>query len=88
MARARGSIYQRRKLAELPFTVECPIPGGGLRRRLDDMGEWCRARCGADGFVTSNRVDRAADGMPQDVLRIHFRDEATAGAFAEAFGLA
>jgi hypothetical protein len=87
MDRARGSIDRRRKLAERPHVVECPIPGGGLRGRLDGMQAWCGEHCGSDGFVTAKRVDRAPDGTPQDVLLIHFRDEATARAFAEAFGL-
>jgi hypothetical protein len=86
MAHARGSIYQRRKLAERPHVVECPIPGGGLRE-ITAMQAWCHDRLGPDGFVTSSRVDRAPDGMPQDVLRVHFAAEQDAQAFALAFGL-
>jgi hypothetical protein len=87
MARARGSIEHRRKLAERPHVVECPAPGSGLGSRYDAMSAWCRERCGADGFVTSMRVDRAPDRTPLEILLVHFRDEATAGAFAQAFGL-
>jgi hypothetical protein len=32
----------------------------------------------------SKRTERALDGTPRDVLLIHFRDEATARAFAAA----
>jgi hypothetical protein len=81
-----SGIERHRKLAELPYIVECLIPGGGLRGRLDAMQVWCREYCSSDGFVSSKRVDRAADGMPKDVLLIHFRDEAAARAFAETFG--
>jgi hypothetical protein len=87
MAQARGSMDRRRKLAERPHIVECPIPGGGLRGRLDGMQAWCREHCRADGFVTSSRVERAPDGTPQDVLLVHFRDDATARAFAIEFRL-
>ena len=52
------------------------------------MHEWCRERCGQDGYADSKRVDRAPDGTPKNVLFVHFRDEATAQAFAEAFQLA
>ena len=88
MASARGRIYRRRKLAELPFIVECPVPGGGLRERLDAMHAWAQRTCGNDRYATSSRRDRAGDGTPQDVLRVHFADEATARAFAAEFDLA
>lgn len=86
-ARARGSHYRRWKLAELTHIVECPIPGSGLRSRLDAMHAWCREHCGPNDCADSKHVDRAPGGMPQDVLLWHFRDAATARAFAAAFDL-
>jgi hypothetical protein len=87
MARSRGSNDRRRKLAQLPYVVECPIPGGGLRQRLDQMNAWAKRTCGNDGYATMSREDRSGPGTPQQILRMHFADEATARAFALEFGL-
>ena len=59
-----------------------------------------RARCGNDGYATSKRVERGADGMPRDVLWVHaapvrakanrarcFAQGADAAAFAREFAL-
>jgi len=77
--------YRRFKVAELPHVVECPIPGSGLRSRLDAIR--CRKRCGLDAYAESRRADRAPYGKPMDVLLVHFGDEATARAFAAEFDL-
>ena len=87
MAKSRGRIERRRQLARVPFVVECRIPGGGLRERLDAMHAWVRARCGNDGYATSKRVERGPDGMPADGLRVHFADAADAKTFAREFDL-
>jgi hypothetical protein len=87
MAKARGSIEHRRRLAALPFTVECAIPPGGLMRRLDDMHARAQRACGNDRYATTTRTERRADRMPTEILRVHFADETTAQAFACEFRL-
>jgi hypothetical protein len=87
MAKARGRIERRRFLEKLPFVVECPIPGSGLRQRLDDMHAWARRTCGNERYGTSSRVDRSNSYAPAAILRVHFADEETARAFADAFTL-
>jgi hypothetical protein len=87
MARARGRVERRWKLAELPHVVECPVPGRGLRERHNHMHAWCKERCGNGRYATSSRHDRAPDGMPLEFLCFHFGDAATARAFASAFSL-
>jgi hypothetical protein len=87
MARSRGSNDRRRKLAQLPYVVECPIPGGGLRERLDQMHAWAQRTYGNDGYATSSRRDRAPDGTSAEILRVHFADETTVQAFAREFAL-
>jgi hypothetical protein len=56
-------------------------------RRLDDMHAWAQRTCGNDRYATSTRTERRADGMPTEILRVHFADEAIAAAFAREFGL-
>lgn len=86
MAGARGNIERRGKFAGLPYVVECPRPSG-VWRELDAMHAWVRARCGNDGYMTTSREDRTGPGLPRQILRMHFADEATARAFAAGFGL-
>lgn len=87
MAKSRGSIERGRQLEKLPFVVECPIPAGGLRGRLDAMHAWARARCGNDGYMTTSRDGPPGPVMPTQILRVHFADEATAWGFAREFNL-
>jgi hypothetical protein len=54
-------------------------------RRLDDMHAWAQRACGNDRYATSTRTKRRADGMPTEILRVHFADETIAAAFAREF---
>jgi hypothetical protein len=56
-------------------------------RRLDEMHAWAQRACGNDRYATSTRTDRGTDGMPAEILCVHFADEAAARAFAREFGL-
>jgi hypothetical protein len=88
MSRDRGFTPRRQKLRGLPYVVEVPRPDGiGLWRELDAMNAWARAMCGADGYAITTREDRSEPGLPRTILRMHFRDEPMARAFAAAFGL-
>ena len=87
MAHTRGSIDHRRKLDERPHLVECPILGGGLRSTITKMQAWRQEHCGTDGFVTSSRFELAPDGMPLEILLVHFRHEAMARDCASTFAL-
>jgi hypothetical protein len=87
MSRDRGYIDRRRKLRGLPFVVEVPRPDGGAWRTLDDMNAWCLARCGNAGYLTTSRQDRSGPGLPNQIMLVHFADDAVAEAFAREFGL-
>ena len=86
MTTDRGFIDRRRQADKCPFVVETPIPGSGLRKRLDEMHAWAKSACGNDRYMTGSRVDRTDPMNPVEVLQVRFADEAVAIAFAEAFG--
>jgi hypothetical protein len=87
VSRDRGFIPRRQRLRALPYIVEVPRPVGiGVWRALDDIEAWCRARCTNDGYATTSREEQTSWPC-RTFLRVHFRAEEDARAFAARFGV-
>lgn len=87
MSGARGSIERRRLLEKLPYRVEVPIPGSGLRGRHTEIMARLRANCRPDQHATTSRFERDARNYPVEILVIAFASEQTAMAMADALQL-
>jgi hypothetical protein len=87
VSRDRGFIPRRQRLRALPYIVEVPRPVGvGVWRALDDINAWCLERCTNEGYATTSREEPASWPW-RTFLRVHFRTEADARAFALHFGV-
>jgi hypothetical protein len=61
-----------------PVRIRIGVPSHGLGERIDQIGAWLDANCGADGWAMA---PAGRHGVLNDAIAIYFNDATLAGAF-------
>jgi hypothetical protein len=62
-----------------PVRIKIGVPSCGLGGRIDQIGAWLDANCGADGWAMARA---GLHGVVNDAIAIHLNDATLAAAFA------